>query len=242
MNRAINTIAYFVGATLLFIAIGIARNVSQENARLRATRAPPTKTVVRLVYAPRIPKVFGYIWPIHPEDWREGELTEPFGERSPGDVGGRIGKLHSGVDGYGVSHFGATWQARVITSKAGVIVELWPPPAPEWQCGRPPWSWKGHPEYGGYAAVWHPEDGSITHYAHQSELVECNEGARVEQGQLLGRQGNTGNSEGSHVHFALERLVGGVLQFVNPLVYIDLPEAAGAVHQKIIGGKDANSE
>ena len=51
---------------------------------------------------------------------------------------------------------------------------------------------------------------------HQSEIL-VNEGDRVEQGQLIGRVGNTGRVEGPHLHF--EVLVGGVP--VNPLDWLN---------------------
>ena len=58
--------------------------------------------------------------------------------------------------------------------------------------------------------------GVFTAYMHQSEiLVEV--GDKVEQGQLIGRVGNTGRVEGPHLHF--EVLVGGVQ--VDPLEWLN---------------------
>jgi murein DD-endopeptidase MepM/ murein hydrolase activator NlpD len=58
--------------------------------------------------------------------------------------------------------------------------------------------------------------GVYTAYMHQSEIL-VQVGDRVEQGQLIGRVGNTGRVEGPHLHF--EVLVGGVQ--VNPLEWFD---------------------
>jgi len=58
--------------------------------------------------------------------------------------------------------------------------------------------------------------GIFTAYMHQSEIL-VNVGDRVEQGQLIGRVGNTGRVEGPHLHF--EVLVGGVQ--VNPLEWLN---------------------
>lgn len=58
--------------------------------------------------------------------------------------------------------------------------------------------------------------GVYTAYMHQSEIL-VNVGDRVESGQLIGRVGNTGRVEGSHLHF--EVLVGGVQ--VDPLEWLD---------------------
>jgi len=57
--------------------------------------------------------------------------------------------------------------------------------------------------------------GVFTAYMHQSEIL-VNVGDRVEQGQLIGRVGNTGRVEGPHLHF--EVLVGGIQ--VNPIEWL----------------------
>ncbi len=58
--------------------------------------------------------------------------------------------------------------------------------------------------------------GIFTAYMHQSEIL-VKVGDLVEQGQLIGRVGNTGRVEGPHLHF--EVLVGGVQ--VNPLEWLN---------------------
>ncbi|MGE5124154.1 MAG: peptidoglycan DD-metalloendopeptidase family protein [Acidobacteriaceae bacterium] len=57
--------------------------------------------------------------------------------------------------------------------------------------------------------------GVYTAYMHQSEIL-VNDGDHVEQGQLIGRVGNTGRVEGPHLHF--EVIVGGIQ--VDPLVWL----------------------
>ena len=57
--------------------------------------------------------------------------------------------------------------------------------------------------------------GVFSAYMHQSEIL-VKVGERVEQGQLIGKVGNTGRVEGPHLHF--EVLVGGVP--VNPLDWL----------------------
>lgn len=57
--------------------------------------------------------------------------------------------------------------------------------------------------------------GVFSAYMHQSEIL-VKVGDRVEQGQLIGKVGNTGRVEGPHLHF--EVLVGGVP--VNPLDWL----------------------
>jgi murein DD-endopeptidase MepM/ murein hydrolase activator NlpD len=58
--------------------------------------------------------------------------------------------------------------------------------------------------------------GVLTGYWHLSR-IEVERGQRVEQGDLIGRIGNTGLSTGSHLHW--EMWVGGVN--VNPLQWLD---------------------
>jgi murein DD-endopeptidase MepM/ murein hydrolase activator NlpD len=58
--------------------------------------------------------------------------------------------------------------------------------------------------------------GVFSAYMHQSEIL-VNVGDKVEQGQLIGRVGNTGRVEGPHLHF--EVLVGGVQ--VDPLEWLN---------------------
>jgi murein DD-endopeptidase MepM/ murein hydrolase activator NlpD len=57
--------------------------------------------------------------------------------------------------------------------------------------------------------------GVFTGYMHQSEML-VKVGDHVEQGQLIGRVGNTGRVEGPHLHF--EVLIGGVP--VDPLTWL----------------------
>jgi murein DD-endopeptidase MepM/ murein hydrolase activator NlpD len=58
-----------------------------------------------------------------------------------------------------------------------------------------------HGGYGNYVIISHP-NGTQTLYAHtQKNFVSV--GDSVEQGQLIARVGNTGNSTGPHVHFEI---------------------------------------
>ena len=70
--------------------------------------------------------------------------------------------------------------------------------------------------YGEYVVINH-HDGTMTLYAHMlagSRTVV--EGQTVEQGQVIGKVGSTGNSTGPHLHFEVRK--NGVC--VNPLPYL----------------------
>lgn len=56
--------------------------------------------------------------------------------------------------------------------------------------------------YGNYVEIVHP-DGTVTIYGHLSE-INVAEGQEVIQGQQIGLVGNTGRSDGSHLHFEVD--------------------------------------
>ncbi|MGM0113346.1 glucosaminidase domain-containing protein [Enterococcus sp. DIV0187] len=58
-----------------------------------------------------------------------------------------------------------------------------------------------HYSWGNVVAIEH-EDGMTTLYAHQQQYI-VQPGDQVEQGQIIGYVGSTGNSTGSHLHFEL---------------------------------------
>lgn len=60
-----------------------------------------------------------------------------------------------------------------------------------------------HYSWGNYVVVEH-EDGMTTLYAHQSQYV-VKAGDQVEQGQIIGYVGSTGNSTGAHLHLEVCR-------------------------------------
>lgn len=70
--------------------------------------------------------------------------------------------------------------------------------------------------YGNYVMIEH-SDGSITVYAHMYEnSITVHSGDQVSQGQVIGKMGSSGRSNGSHLHFEVR--VNG--KQVNPLNYV----------------------
>ena len=68
--------------------------------------------------------------------------------------------------------------------------------------------------YGRAVRISH-DDGAVTVYAHMSALL-VDAGERVDAGQTIGREGNTGHSTGPHLHFEVH--IGGTP--VNPLPWL----------------------
>lgn len=90
----------------------------------------------------------------------------------------------------------------------------------------------GNQSYGNLVRIRHQpyQGGKLqTYYAHLSSFVVKN-GQTVEEGQLIGYAGNTGNSFGSHLHFEVR--LGG--SRCNPLNWLD-GEFTTANSQVILG-------
>jgi murein DD-endopeptidase MepM/ murein hydrolase activator NlpD len=146
-----------------------------------------------------------YEYPIHPDDYIVP--TSPFGRRLSPFTGEVV--EHTGVDLLGV------WKARIVSISDGVVIEHYPVPGtPIYKNGKVAGYYKGHPIYGGMIKVKH-DDGSIALYGHMCNTF-VHEGQRLEAGQVIGRQGDTGLSKGAHLHFEL--YVNNEL--VNPLKYL----------------------
>lgn len=115
------------------------------------------------------------IWPL--EYNRLNRITSGFGYRiSP--ISGRL-TFHGGIDLSGV------WNAKVIVSADGVVIE----------------NSSGHPKYGNFVRVQH-DYGFETRYAHMS-YVGISKGQILNQGDLIGYIGDTGQSIGRHLHYEI---------------------------------------
>ncbi|MGM0338587.1 hypothetical protein IGK47_001669 [Enterococcus sp. AZ007] len=90
--------------------------------------------------------------------------------------GPRGGEFHRGLD------FAAAQGEPIYASKAGTVTAA-----------------EFHYSWGNHVTISH-DDGMMTLYAHQAQYV-VQPGDKVEQGQIIGYVGNTGNSTGSHLHF-----------------------------------------
>lgn len=90
--------------------------------------------------------------------------------------GNRDGEFHRGMD------LAAAQGEPIYASQAGTVIRA-----------------EYHSSWGNYVVIQH-EDGTTALYAHQQEY-QVHVGDQVEQGQIIGYVGSTGNSTGSHLHF-----------------------------------------
>ena len=104
----------------------------------------------------------------------EGRVSSHFGPRN---ISGGS-KNHKGVD------IAVSKGTEVMAARAGTVI----------------WSgWNGG--YGYLVKIEH-EDGSVTYYGHNSELI-AQVGDEVEQGDVIALSGSTGQSTGPHCHFEI---------------------------------------
>ena len=90
--------------------------------------------------------------------------------------GRRWGRLHAGID------LAAGTGSPVRAAAAGTVTTS-----------------GSESGYGRAIRILH-SDGTVTVYGHMSKLI-AGEGQRVEAGELIGLEGNTGQSTGPHLHF-----------------------------------------
>ena len=130
------------------------------------------------------------------------KVTSPFGIRT---MSGATA-LHKGIDLVGVSdkHICAVMGGTVRTST--IIRDK----------NNPTWEW------GNYVRV-DGDDGRVYFYCHLSKRL-VSAGKRVEIGDHLGIEGNTGYSFGSHCHFELRDKAGNSL---DPSGKLGIPNEVG---------------
>lgn len=129
-------------------------------------------------------------------------FTSPYGYRVSPLL--NVEMDHAGLDIAGV------WKAQVVAVADGVVEEHWVPPDGYW---------RGHEIYGGMIRIRH-DNGFSSIYAHLS-WSRVHQGYRVQEGEVIGRVGNTGKSDGPHLHFEVRNAAD---EPMNPLLYIQVPD------------------
>ena len=132
-----------------------------------------------------------FCWPIDSVYWKNCYISSGYGTRKDPFTGEK--RVHKGVD------IAAPYGTPVQVVKSGVVVES--------------------SDNGGSAGIWikvQHYDGSYTSYHHLSKRL-VNVGAKVIQGQIIGKVGSTGRSTGNHLHFQVYE----GSEVVNPKKYLD---------------------
>mgnify|MGYP002338713340 CR=1 FL=1 len=124
---------------------------------------------------------------LHP---MRGRYTDGFGMRNDPFTG--IRRMHYGLD------IASYWRAPIKAARAGRVAHI------ESQPGN----------YGKFVILRHP-GGYQTLYAHLDSF-NVSVGQYVNQGQVIGRMGNTGRSTGPHLHFSI--IKNG--SFIDPMEYL----------------------
>ena len=123
----------------------------------------------------------------------------------------QYGNNHTGIDI--VSKNGGVTQVKAHTK--GIVIEA--VDGKNIQKGA-----KGIESYGNYIQIKH-ESGYYTLYAHLKKGLKVKEKDYVEEGQIIGVMGNSGNTTGEHLHFEVRNENNIV---INPTKYLieDLPK------------------
>lgn len=123
--------------------------------------------------------------------------------------------VHSGVDfGWNGSYPNANNQ-QIIAAEAGTVVSAVDGYGNTW--GKTPKT------YGNYIIIDHG-DGLYTVYGHLMKGISVKRGQKVEKGDVLGRMGNTGYSNGQHLHFEMRKGANKHANAVDPLPYLRIED------------------
>ena len=125
------------------------------------------------------------------------------------------GKIHKGVDLISTSK-----DRNVKAIKKGVVT----------YSGYDPTG------FGNYVVVWH-SDGYKSFYCH---LEKCNvsKNDKVEEGQIIGIEGTSGNSTGVHLHLEIRKYPYGPNNYINVAKYLGIENKKGNV--KFLKKEDEN--
>lgn len=130
--------------------------------------------------------------------------------------------VHNGSHGaLDIANMRGSGVTTVIASKSGIVV--YPTEGAQLNC--PEESGLGSScggGYGNYVIIQHT-DGNYTLYGHLYEnSITVKAGDSVEQGQVIGKMGNSGNSTGTHLHFEIREGQNSSEARVDPLDYISI--------------------
>lgn len=138
-------------------------------------------------------------------------ITSNYGYREDPATGKMA--MHTGIDIAGGVGNGII---NVIAAKAGVVI--YPTTGATINC--PSNDYNCNSGSGNYVIIQH-SDGNFSVYAHLHEnTILVKAGDSVEQGQVIGKMGNSGYSTGTHLHFEIREGQNNFSSTTDPLNYI----------------------
>lgn len=124
-------------------------------------------------------------------------ITSKFGMRNHPVSGER--KMHNGID-LVASNDGRVGQTDYIMAHTGGVI-----------CGE------GYDSYVGYYCNIEVADNVVMVYRHLNARCKYHKGDKVQEGQIIGYMGKSGNAAGAHLHFGIR--VNG--EWVDPEPYLN---------------------
>ena len=138
------------------------------------------------------------------------KITSWFGAKDIAQHSSGHGGIDIGIRPYGVG------EVNVIAAKSGTVVY---PTSKSQTLYKDGVYVSG--SYGNYVKIEH-SDGTYTIYGHMAyDSITVMAGEVVEQGQVIGKVGNTGESTGTHLHFEMRKGGDNKTNRVDPLDYVD---------------------
>lgn len=141
-------------------------------------------------------------------------ITSLYGLRTD-PISGKLSTFHGGVDLVGEDKTvvsvtgGVVIKSRIVTNKSDLT-----------------WEW------GNYVSIL-SDDGHMIFFCHLDERY-VDAGDRIEVGQSIGREGSTGRSTGSHLHFEV-RLNN---ETIDPCAYLGITNVCGTVDVSDVSWSD----
>lgn len=134
-------------------------------------------------------------------------VSSPFGSRGV--------SFHNGIDLVDTSRITNTYHNAIMAVMPGRVIQA----RQVTDKNNKTWEW------GKYVSILQ-DDGNTAYYCHLAKIL-VKAGDIVEAGDLIGIQGSTGLSTGSHLHFELRSQSGNVVKILNPADYLDIINATG---------------
>ena len=184
--------------------------------------------------------VDAYWWPIGSKETKNVDGKE-FAMDAPETViitskFGAINDVSSHANGHGGLDIGGgrKGETNIIAAKDGTVV--YPVDKDKMTCPDGGLGNKCGGGYGNYVIIQH-SDGNYTLYGHMyTKSITVKEGDVVKRGQVIGKMGTSGDSNGAHLHFEVRLGENIGTAAVNPLDYVDPDNPRPSVSSNMASG------